>query len=214
MVDTRKVPSMFRQALREASSLCISMSSGKLNPGPWHTLWRQGQNSDATQVITHNSFHSSSEPAIDNSKHLPFSVPTHTHVLGATPIKVPFAHCVIVSILIRSASPALKLFFRGVYIRNYTGIFAGKWLSKVTKNARLLEILCLLYAQLHSESGRTGLKWRVFSGTTLRSRKTCMKQTTSDFQCQKRKQGVDTVHLEKTNNSFPKRAQDIYSLWI
>ena len=74
-------------------------------------------------LSTHSSFHSSSEPAIDNSKHLPFSVPTHTHVLGATPIKAPFDHCIIFFILIRSASPALELFFRGVvYIRNYTVI--------------------------------------------------------------------------------------------
>ena len=74
-------------------------------------------------LSTQNSFHSSSGPAIDNSKHLPFSVPTHTHVLGATPIKAPFDHCIIFFILIRSASPALELFFRGVvYIRNYTVI--------------------------------------------------------------------------------------------
>ena len=70
----------------------------------------------------HKSFHSSSEPAIDNFNlqlhRLSFSV--LIHVLGAAPIKAPFDHCVFVPRSNKNCLPALELFLRGAYIRNYT----------------------------------------------------------------------------------------------
>ena len=90
---------------------------------------------DPTCICRHgSSFHSSSEPAIDNfnlqflNHQLSFSI--LIHVLGAAPIKVPFWPLHNFFRSSKKCLLALKLFLRGTYIRNYMVLYWTRlWLS-------------------------------------------------------------------------------------